>query len=67
MERYEANLAHGLTRQVILRQHDLSISSIVMGDVCKPDPIPDVNSMLTAQDANNGLICYGIPDLHAIA
>ena len=76
VERYQANLADGLTRQVILRQHDLSASSIVIGDVCKPGPVPDVNSMLTVQvNVNNGMICcgcnftkeYGIPCLHAIA
>ena len=76
MERYEAYLADGLTRQVILHQHDLFASSIVVGDICKPGPIPDIKSMLTVQvNINNGIICcgckfmteYGITCLHAIA
>jgi len=73
---YEANLADGLTRQVIIRQCNLPLSPIVLGDVCKPGPVPDVNSILKVKiDTNSGNIewrCnfegeYCIPCLHAIA
>lgn len=73
---YEANLADGLTRQVIIRQCNLSFSPIVVGDVCKPGPVPDINSMLKVEirtDSGkikcgcNFRVEHGIPCLHAIA
>ena len=73
---YEANLADGLTRKVIFRQCNLPFFPIIIGDVCKHGPMPDVNSTLKVKvNTNSGNIECGcnfrsehsIPCLYAIA
>ena len=53
---YEAHLADGLTRQVIIRQCNFPFSPIILGDVCKPGPVPDANSMLKVNINTNSEI-----------